>query len=285
MKAVLLTLTTLFLFCTVWSQNTEYLTKSEFQQEKKKVTDNIAGAKKQVSETKKAIIDLKTKDDTLKKVLTSTAVKLDQAIDSLGRTSTKIIALQDQVERQKGVTKPVFIILMAIIFILLIGLFVLAMMIRNGTVRLLKNHEEENLKANATIAADLQKKEEMIRENTALIHATSNEIKEKISGLSSRLEQSLARMDQQFKENLQGLENKIGSLISDEIGIKDEIEKVFRNSEQSVAAVKKTNESEHKDLSTKIVETTKEIKETVSKTRAELDALKAQFSKSSQQHN
>lgn len=285
MKAFFLILIPLFLFCTVRSQNTDYLTKSEFQSEKKKVNENIAVIKKQGVETRKSIIDLKTREDTLNKLLTATGIKLDQSVDSLNKTSAKMNALRDQVESQKGVTRPVFITLSVIIFVLLIVLFFLLVMIRNSTARLLKNHEEENLKANATIASELQKKEDAIRENSALIHSTANEIKEKIAGLSSRLEQNLARMDQQFKENLQGLENKIGSVISDEIGIKEEIEKVFRNSEQSVAAVKKTNESEHKDLSTKIIETSKEIKDTVSKTRAELDALKAQLNKTSQHNN
>jgi len=285
MKALLLLLIPLCLFCTVRSQNTDYLTRSEFQQEKKKVTENISGTKKQVAETRKAINDLKANDDTFKNLLTLTGIKLDQSLDSLKKTSAKLNTLQDRVEMQKGVTIPVFITITAIIFVLLIVLFVFLVMIRNNTARLLKNHEEENIKANATIAAELQKKEDAIRENTALINSTANEIKEKIAGLSSRLEQSLARMDQQFKENLQGLENKIGSVISDEIGIKEEIQKVFRNSEQSVASVRTANESEHKELSSKIAETSKEFKDTVSKTRAELETLKVQLSKVSQQKN
>jgi len=101
MKKIFLFLMMTLLVVPLFAQTTEMLSKKEFQDEKRKLNDNIESAKRAAAEAKKLIQKQELVNDTLKTLLRVEQSLARENADSLEAANVKIRDLQDRIDQTK----------------------------------------------------------------------------------------------------------------------------------------------------------------------------------------
>lgn len=233
MKKILFFTILAFMFGKAGTQTTDYLQKKEFQTEKKKIYDNIDAAKKPASELKKLVNRQSLKIDSLNNLLKTFGVQNALYADSINKMSVTVYSLNDKVKSNHDRTRMHFIyvlIMLAILFILILGTFIILWRKLQANFATLNDHGE---RINAKLDSEIGALRLELTDGLAKMHAASDELNQKISSRLDHFEAEHAQIHQKIQENNDLLKKQIQV-------IRDSAEEKFQNFKSALAA--KTDE-------------------------------------------
>ena len=165
-----------FLVVQTGAQTAEYLQQKDFQAEKKKIYDGINASKRQINEIKK--FDAKTSQsiDSMARILGSTESQLSTINDSLAKTTSRVVALQDAFDSQKLISRGLLILLFVIVFILFVIAFILLFIFRSKANANFLSIANLDQKTNERFDTEIKKLKESILGNVEALNEISTEL-------------------------------------------------------------------------------------------------------------
>jgi hypothetical protein len=224
MKRSLLFFACLVMACVAFSQNAGYLTKEDFQSEKKKLTDNLNTSRKGLSDVKKILNEQKIRLDSLNLLLA--AEKNNDGIlrDSLDKARAQIAALTVSLQKKDSLSKGTTLLFFIIILALLVAAFILLGRLRQSTLAM-----------NASVKESLD----------SLLRKTEQE-KGELLGLLTGLREDLDRkLDAHHRENLKEEEDLRN-------GMHSEWEQALRTHEEQQAVQNSQSEKRWGEIGEKV---------------------------------
>lgn len=222
MKKLLTFLAMVFLVAQTGAQTAEYLQQKDFQAEKKKIYDGINASKRQINEIKK--FDAKTTQsiDSIARIIGERASQLSTINDSLAKTTSRVVALQEAFDNQKLISKGLLILLFIIVFILIVIAFILLFLFRMKANANFLSIVDLDQKTNERFDTEIKKLKESILGNVEALNEISIELRHKISTGLLSLEAKNQQLEQNLGENLSGMEEKIKTILPDISKLKEE---------------------------------------------------------------
>jgi septal ring factor EnvC (AmiA/AmiB activator) len=264
------------LFCLLFStgaQTTDYLQKSEFQKEKKKLTDGISSAKKQASDLKKVIMLRDKTIDSLQISAGQYQIETARVNDSLSSLNQKVTDLQTLVNQKKATFRIYLIIVLVILLILVIVALYLIFALRKKT----EGHFAELLalekKTEDKLEAEIRQEKEELRSVNEQISRTADDLKNKINSGIGMTEKHIQELDQ----NLGG---KIAQAESKAEGLKPEVGKIKEGVDQlsgSLKTLKSSEEGDIQELKNLNKQLEKKLEEFMARQNEELKTLKTRL--------
>ncbi|MCX6243935.1 MAG: hypothetical protein NTU98_04455 [Bacteroidetes bacterium] len=128
------------------AQNADYLSKQDFQAEKKKISEGIDAAKKNGFEAKKLVTKQVAIIDSLTKLIAANEKMVAVTNDSLRKTISEIDNLEAKFEKKASTSQHSLFLSVIIVAILYLVLFVLVIYFRTKWAAKMREVSEENQK-------------------------------------------------------------------------------------------------------------------------------------------
>jgi septal ring factor EnvC (AmiA/AmiB activator) len=266
MKTILLFILSVSLFTIAGAQTTEFITIKDFQAEKKKLAEGINAAKKMNQDLKRTLARQNEKLDSLQKFVSGLQAQLATSNDSINSLKVKTTDLRDQLESSSSISRSKLLFAFGFILIVMALLIVMIFMI--------KKKSDQNFilleKTDSKIDQGLNKTEEEIRGNRALMMASADELNQKLTSGFERVETRSGSIEQQVKEITITIEEKISRL-------KQENDLLTRQQEEKMNALRSWVDQETQELSSLITNIDKNQKGIVPGIMDNLNVLKTEM--------
>jgi hypothetical protein len=220
MKTILSLILSMLLVITAGAQTTDYISKQDFQAEKKKLNEGIFAAKKTGLEAKKSLTQQDQKIDSLVRLIEVNRLMLAASNDSISKMNLQVSDLQNQVNQKKTTLRTGLILAFIILFILIIISLIWIFMVKKKMEENFRVLTESNEKTGVKIDEGFKATEEKVK-------SFSDEISQKVSSGLSQIDMRAANLEQQMKTQAVALDEKLGkSKEENELLIKKEDEKL-----------------------------------------------------------
>ncbi len=213
MKKLLTFLAMVFLVLQTGAQTAEYLQQKDFQAEKKKIYDGINASKRQINEIKKFDVKTVQSIDSLTRIIGSAASQLSAVNDSLAKTTSRVVALQEAFDSQKSISRQLLILLFVVVFILLVIAFIMIFLFQRKANANFQSIADLDQKTNERFDAEIKKLKESILGNVEALNEISTELRHKISTGLLSLEAKNQQLEQNLGEITSGSEEKIKTIL------------------------------------------------------------------------
>jgi len=212
MKTFSTFLAIILLFGSTWAQTNEFLTKKEFQNEKKKTSDALNILKRSDSDVKRIISAQGQTVDSLKNIVLANKELTLKNNDSISGFSLKVLALQEQVNHQKLIRRPFLILFLAIFCILLISLFILLFRYKKNTELTINSMRDNNKKMFENIELEFKSVKESINQCQKEIQSLSVEMKQQILRLTENVNVKIDENHEKFLQTARKQDDTISNL-------------------------------------------------------------------------
>ena len=207
----------------VWAQTTEYLTQKDFKVEKQKIYDALNSSRKQLSEAKKTELTMVQSVDSLKRVIGYCTGQIGISNDSLSKTCAKLNALQENVDKQKQLSRNAHMVTIVILVVLLALLFFQIFLFKKKLETQRVSLSELDKQTNDRFDLETKTLRSEIRSCSELIVNISNEMDQRVTAGLTACDNKGRQIEQQLQASLAGIEGKI-EIIGPEISkIKEEL--------------------------------------------------------------
>ena len=251
MKKLLVFLAIVFFAGNAGAQTTEFLQQKDFQAEKKKIYEGINASKKQMAEIRKVDAKIAQSVDSLKRKLTNYEGQLGMATDSLSKTGVKLNALQEKVDNEKFLSGGLRILIIVILILLFAILFVLLYLFKKRADQNQQALIDLDKKTNERFDMEVKGLKGEIQGNLQAIQALSSELTQRISTGLISLETRNHQLEKQLREDLSGIEVKIGTFGQEFSKFKEEQSHAVKSMEDRLNAIKKEADLDNQGFATR----------------------------------
>ena len=275
MKKIFLFLMMTLLVVPLFAQTTEMLSKKEFQDEKRKLNDNIESAKRAAAEAKKLIQKQELVNDTLKTLLRVEQSLARENADSLEAANVKIRDLQDRIDQTKVNSRNYVIITLVVFGILFIIVFILLFLFKSRHDKKAALLEKENADLKTAVAG-LKAENQSLKEN---LRAASAELSQMLSGGIDQLDKKQVAVKHELTEKLDNVQAKLNEANQLLYDVKAETERKFKENEDKLGKMKKSSDVKSGELEKLIASSTEKQKTAATALSEELKNLKGALEK------
>lgn len=275
MKKIFLFLMMTLLVVPLFAQTTEMLSKKEFQDEKRKLNDNIESAKRAAAEAKKLIQKQELVNDTLKTLLRVEQSLARENADSLEAANVKIRDLQDRIDQTKVNSRNYVIITLVVFGILFIIVFILLFLFKSRHDKKAALIEKENADLKTAVAG-LKAENQSLKEN---LRAASAELSQMLSGGIDQLDKKQVAVKHELTEKLDNVQAKLNEANQLLYDVKAETERKFKENEDKLGKMQKSSDVKSGELEKLIASSTEKQKTAATALSEELKNLKGALEK------
>ena len=275
MKKIFLFLMMTLLVVPLFAQTTEMLSKKEFQDEKRKLNDNIESAKRAAAEAKKLIQKQELVNDTLKTLLRVEQSLARENADSLEAANVKIRDLQDRIDQTKVNSRNYVIITLVVFGILFIIVFILLFLFKSRHDKKAALLEKENADLKTAVAG-LKAENQSLKEN---LRAASAELSQMLSGGIDQLDKKQVAVKHELTEKLDNVQAKLNEANQLLYDVKAETERKFKENEDKLGKMQKSSDVKSGELEKLIDSSTEKQKTAATALSEELKNLKGALEK------
>jgi len=187
------------------AQNNDYLSKKEFQVEKKTIANGIDAARKAGLDAKRLVLKQAAISDSLIKLNAANEKMLAQTNDSLQKTAARFNDLQTRVDKKTSTSQNSLIIVVIIIAVLFLFLLVLIFYFKSKSDGKIRELNDENIKLGESVRQEVSQSKEHI---TKTASAMSLELHEHTANLAAKVEVTEERQ-RQFALELEDFVDKV----------------------------------------------------------------------------
>ncbi|MCX6248839.1 MAG: hypothetical protein NTW10_14025 [Bacteroidetes bacterium] len=202
----------------MWAQNADYLTKKDFQSEKKKISDGIDAAKRAGIDAKKTATKQMTVVDSLAKAVSSNEKALTLTNDSLQKTAAKFNDLESRVTKSSMSALNLLLVAVIVIAVLFILTLAYILFLKKKSDEKISELSKENQRLSDSMKEEMKKSAEALslalRDNAAKFTAEMGHYAKKQEALAAELEQRVEKVAKEQEAQKSTLEENIKELIS-----------------------------------------------------------------------